>query len=167
MTQLSVNYAVVLYQLSIPEEDRKRSEEIFRQVPGLLRVFTSPVIGKEKKYHLIGEIFPVSMQNFLKEMCRNQAMDLIGEVFTEYEKYSCEQRGILPAVKIYTTRPEPEQIRQIEEFLCRKYRKKKVDLKLEQDSSLIGGFIIRANGREIDWSLRGRLNRLQQKLMWR
>ena len=43
-------------------------------------------------------------------------------------------------------------------------KKNLVDLTLLQNPGLIGGFVIRAGDREIDWSLRGRLKRLEQKI---
>ena len=33
--------------------------------------------------------------------------------------------------------------------------------------SLMGGFILSAGGKEYDYSVQGRLNRLEQKLTWR
>lgn len=167
MTQLSINYAKVLYELPVPKEDVLQSETILKQVPELLSVFTSPVIPEKKKFVLIDRIFPESIKRFLKVMCRNQAMDGILDTFVEYKKYYCEEHGILPAVMTYTSRPDEAQLEAVKQFLSRKYTKNQVDLTLLQDPGLIGGFVIRAGDREIDWSLRGRLKRLEQKLMWR
>lgn len=75
MTQLSINYAKVLYELPVPKEDVLQSETILKQVPELLSVFTSPVILEKKKFVLIDRIFPESIRRFFKVMCRNQAMD--------------------------------------------------------------------------------------------
>ena len=38
---------------------------------------------------------------------------------------------------------------------------------MQEDPTLLGGFIINANGEELDYSMRGRLKQLQQKLTWR
>lgn len=167
MTQLSINYAKVLYELPVPEEDVLQSETIFSQVPELLYVFTSPVIPEKKKMVLIDRIFPETMKRFLKVMCKNQAMDGIPDTFSEYKTYYCKEHGILPAVMTCVSLPDETQLEAIKQFLCKKYKKDQIDLTLLQDPGLIGGFVIRAGDREIDWSLRGRLKRLEQKLMWR
>ncbi|MBT9777004.1 ATP synthase F1 subunit delta [Clostridium sp. MCC353] len=167
MTQLSINYAKVLFELHLPAEDIGQSERIFAQVPELLDVFTSPVIRETKKMVLIDRIFPVTIRSFLKVMCQNHAMDGILDTFSEYKKYYCEEHKILPAVMTYSSRPDPEQIDGIKQFLCDKYKKDRVDLTLREDPKLIGGFVVRMGDREIDCSLRGRLKQLEQKLMWR
>lgn len=167
MTQLSINYAKVLLELHIPDEDIVRSEQIFAQVPKLLRVFTSPVVRETKKMILIDRIFPETIRCFLKVMCRNHAMDGVLDTFAEYRKLYCEEHRILPAVMTYNSRPDPAQIEAVKQFLCDKYKKDQVDLILRQDPGLTGGFVVRMGDREIDWSLRGRLKQLEQKLMWR
>ena len=48
-----------------------------------------------------------------------------------------------------------------------KHHKKQVELSLVEDPSIIGGFIIEAENFETDWSIRGRLNQLQQSLVRR
>ena len=53
------------------------------------------------------------------------------------------------------------------EFLCRKYGAKKADITVRRDDTLFGGFILRVGSDEYDWSMKGRLNRLEQTLTWR
>jgi F-type H+-transporting ATPase subunit delta len=38
---------------------------------------------------------------------------------------------------------------------------------VEQQPDLIGGFVLRVGDREFDWSLRGRVRQLQQRLIRR
>ena len=52
----------------------------------------------------------------------------------------------------------------MEAFLCGKYGAKKANIKVSQDAALLGGFILRVGSDEYDWSMRGRLNRLEQRL---
>ena len=78
MTQLSINYAKVLYELPVPKEDVLQSETILKQVPELLSVFTSPVIPEKKKFVLIDRIFPESIKRFLKVMCKMCIRDRLG-----------------------------------------------------------------------------------------
>ena len=40
----------------------------------------------------------------------------------------------------------------------------KADIQLTEDKSLIGGFVLQADGQEYDWSLRGRFRRMEQRL---
>ena len=43
----------------------------------------------------------------------------------------------------------------------------KVSWVLEEDASLLGGFILSIGDKEYDYSVQGRLNRLEEKLTWR
>lgn len=167
MTQISVNYAKVLYELSIPRDIIKETAELFQTVGQLKAVLSSPVTSLKEKHHVIDLIFPSEIHNFLKEICDNQDVEQVDEIFQAYHGYDCEMRGILEATLYYVTEPDEGQTAGIKEYLLKKYQKNEVVLTLVQDASLIGGFLLRVGDMETDWSFKGRLNQLQQKLMWR
>ena len=48
-----------------------------------------------------------------------------------------------------------------------KYHKTDVKIEIVKDPALLGGFILKTGDDEYDWSLKGRLSRLEQKLTWR
>ena len=73
-------------------------------------------------------------------------------------------KKILEAEIICVTSPQKEQLEGIQTFLCREFHMKTAEIRITEDKSLIGGFILRAGGKEFDWSLRGRYFRLHQKL---
>ena len=58
-------YGQVLFGLDIPEEDVRKSREIFSEVPQLTDVFTNPTIATKKKENVIDRVFPESIRNFL------------------------------------------------------------------------------------------------------
>ena len=62
------------------------------------------------------------------------------------------------------TQPNEEQLEKIKRFLCEKYEAEDIDLHMIQDPSLMGGFILTADGQEYDWSLKGRISNLKEKL---
>ena len=63
--------------------------------------------------------------------------------------------------------PTEEQKKGMEAFLCKKYGAKSAKIEVRQDKALLGGFILRVGSDEYDWSMKGRLNRLEQRLTWR
>ena len=107
------------------------------------------------------------MKNFLKMVCKNGRMRQIREIFEVYETYSKSQRKILQATLIYVTEPTKEQEEKFKVFLKERYGCRDVELKLLEDRELIGGFVLRAGEREFDWSIRGRIKQLEQKLIRR
>lgn len=167
MTQTVINYARVLYELQISDEIIMEAETYFRNVPELKDALTNPVIPLNEKYAVIEDLFTDQMKNFLKMVCKNGRMRQIREIFEVYETYSKSQRKILQATLIYVTEPTKEQEEKFKVFLKERYRCRDVELKLLEDRELIGGFVLRAGEREFDWSIRGRIKQLEQKLIRR
>lgn len=167
MTQISVNYAKVLYELSVPGEVIQETADLFQTVVQLKEVLSSPVTPLKEKYHVIDLIFSKEIRSFLKEICDNQDIDQINEVFSAYHTYDCKMRGILEGTLYYVSIPEEAQLAGIKDYLMKRYQKNNVVLTLIQDTSLIGGFLLCVGETETDWSLKGRLNQLQRKLIGR
>ena len=135
-------YARVLYELEIPKEAVKQTEKLFEEVPVLEETFASPVVPMQEKLSSIDRIFP-------------------------YDKYSKKQEGIQMATLTCVEAPDEKRLEKIREFLCEKYHKTDVKIEIVKDPALLGGFILKTGDDEYDWSLKGRLSRLEQKLTWR
>ena len=163
----AVTYGRVLFGLHIRKEAVERTREIFAAVPQLIDVFMNPTIAQKKKLSVIDRVFPEEMKNFLKTACKYRRMNLMEEIFAVYDRCQDEQENILHAVLSCTTPPSAEQKAGMEAFLCRKYGADKAEISVRTDKSLLGGFILRAGSDEYDWSMKGRLDRLEQRLTWR
>lgn len=164
MTQTANNYGQVLYELSISQNIISETEEIFRTVPQVTQALCSPVVPMESKHRIIEKVFPSEIQNFIKVLCNYHHCDQIDEIFAAYKDYYNRQNSILTAVLYYVTAPEEEQLAKIKAFLSKKYKKTSVEITLVEEPSLIGGFIIRTGDKEYDYSIKGRLQSLKQKM---
>ena len=82
---------------------------------------------------------------------------------------SLKRSGNDPAysVRSCTEPPSEEQLEKMEAFLCGRYGAVKAKIQVCREESLLGGFILRVGNDEYDWSIKGRLDRLKQKLTWR
>ena len=164
MTVTAINYAKTLYELSVPTDDVQTTKEIFREVPGLSESLENPLVPFESKSRVIDRVIPDKMRNFVKVICKHRKVDILSDVFEAYEEICKKQQNILSATMHYVTLPKDEQLKGIKAFLCREFQAEKAEIELIEDRSLIGGFILQANGREFDWSMRGRYRMLEQKL---
>ena len=142
------NYAKVLYELNIAPEVTASANAILKAAPEVSEVLSSPVVSLKEKENVIDKIFPKEICNFMKE-------------------YYNKRHNILNAELFYVVAPKKEQLDGMKNFLCKKYHTKDVQIKQIEDKSLIGGFCIRVEDEEIDYSLKGKINALQQKLTWR
>ena len=68
------------------------------------------------------------------------------------------------AILRYVTPPTAEQLGQIREFLRKKYENEELPLELVEDKSLLGGFCITVGSEEYDWSMKGRLTQMRNRL---
>ncbi|MFT4007720.1 MAG: ATP synthase F1 subunit delta [Lacrimispora sp.] len=167
MMQAAINYGQVLYELSIPETVIEEAALALKTVPELKRALNSPVVAKSSKHRVIDRVFPAEIRSFIKVLVDRRDIGLADEIFEAWRSRVCEQNGILEASMYYVTQPEEEQLREIKQTLMKKYRKNDIRLRLIEDPGLIGGFIIRVGDVETDWSLKGRLKQLEQKIMRR
>lgn len=167
MTQAVTNYAVVLYELGIAKEIILEADRILHTEPKLKQILGSPIVSKKKKNAIIEKVFPMELHSFLKTVCRFQAISEIEAIFDAYKKYEKQKNKILEAKLTYVTKPNEEQVEEIKTALKNKYQMKQVELSFEEDPELLGGFIIHTMDYELDWSIRGKLEQLQQKLVRR
>jgi F-type H+-transporting ATPase subunit delta len=165
--QTAINYAKAMAQLNLPEEAAKEALQIYRDNPPLKKALENPVLPKQTKYRIVEQVFPGEMVNVCKVLCQNGHMAQFEQVMETYELYRHRKAGVLHAVLTYVTPPKEEQLQEIKQFLCREMKVGDVAFTLKQKKELIGGFILYANGIEYDYSLKGRLQKIQQKLVRR
>lgn len=167
MTQAGKNYALALEGLNVPEQDVTESERLLAENPRLAEALANPLAAQAAKERVIGRVFPPSLHNFFKTLCAHGRAEEFPEIAREYRSLRQRQAGVLSAALLYVTEPSGEQRKGIEEFLKKTYGKSRISLEMREDKDLIGGFILQAEGEEYDWSLRGRLQRLEQTLIRR
>ncbi len=163
----AIRYAKVLYDMGLPEEVIGEAEEIFADSSELISVLESPIVTKEEKHKVIDRIFDKKISTFLKVATDYGKAGIMKEIFRAYRQYKNEMAGIVTAHLAYVVPPTEEQKKGMEQFVCREFHAKGVSWEMEERPSLIGGFLLHVNGREYDYSMQGRLKRLEQKLTWR
>ena len=164
MTQTAINYAKVLYDLDLSEGDIKETEALFRKNPVLEKSLSNPLVPEDAGKRIIDRLVPAPMRSFVKTVYRHHKISSLGEIFEAYQELIRKKNRTLKASLRYVTAPKEEQLEGIRTFLCRTFHAKKAEIDLTEDKSLIGGFILQAEGNEYDWSLRGRYRKLEQKL---
>lgn len=83
---------------------------------------------------------------------------------TEDPEMLDEVKDHIEATLLYVTKPDEERLKGIEEFIRNKYGVSNVTIQTKEDRSLKGGFILRVENEEYDWSNRGRLRQLRSLL---
>ena len=164
-------YDKVKFECNVTEDEYtkivEKTKEIFSLTEELPKMLQSPIVSKDAKHRLIEDIFPEEIRNFLKVVSDHQEMDLMDDIFVAYKKAYDENHGILCAEMSYVMEPDAKQVEQMKAYLANKYGKQMVELSMVEDKSLIGGFVLRVGDKEEDYSMKGRLDRLEKRLTWR
>ena len=101
-----------------------------------------------------------ALSSFLKKACESGCIGEIEDILTVWHQCVLDASGILKAKLIYVTEPDHEQLEGIQLFLCKEFHKKTVQLSMEEDQKLLGGFILKAEDVEYDYSLKAQLKQL-------
>ena len=140
--------AEVLYELNISREDILKSQDIFSSYSRLTDILSSPEIPRSEKYNAIDKLFPESIRSFIKVITDGNRISDINGIFEAY----AEKSGILRAELFYVTKPDDEIIEGFRKTLCKKYKSDNIELILHKDSSLIGGYRLKAGDTVYDRS---------------
>lgn len=163
-TQTMSNFARVLYELQVPEEAVDPTRQIIGQTTELTEVLCNPLVQAAEKYRVIDRVFPAEITKFLKVVCKHQRFEMIEGILEAYEDLIKEKKRIVSAVLMVVDPPSDQQLEGIKAFLCREYEAEEAEIEIQREAALLGGFVLRVGSFEYDWSLRGRLDRLEQKM---
>lgn len=174
-TTVAKRYALALFQLAKEHQLLGQTEEELRVVKEVLNnssdlkvVLKSPKVSVVKKKEMIKEAFSgvnSFVLNTLMLLIDRHREDQIVEVANRFVELSNEEQGIAEA-KVYSIRPLTEEEQQnISTSFAAKVGKKSLRIDNIVDSELLGGLKIRIGNRIYDGSLRGKLDRLERKLL--
>ncbi len=75
-----------------------------------------------------------------------------------------EKESGLKVEILYVVPPTEEQLEKIKEYIKKRYNAEFFEPIMTEDKTLLGGFVIRVGGEEYDWSMRSRLQKIEQNL---
>ncbi|MCM3586878.1 F0F1 ATP synthase subunit delta [Mesobacillus maritimus] len=173
--QVAKRYALALFQvaseqnlLDTVEGELRVVKEVFQNNTGLTPVLASPNITLEKKKELLNQAFASAspyVLNTLMLLVDRHRTALITEVADQFIELVNEAKGLAEA-KVYSVQPlTDEQKEALSLAFAPKVGKKALILENITDSNLLGGIKLRVGNRIFDGSLRGKLDRLERKLL--
>lgn len=164
MLQKVVEYAKQLFRMRVPKSVIEETSRIFEVLPETAGQLSDATIPLEKRMSIIDSIFPTEVRDTLKVLCNDGLLSAWGEVAEEYEKISNEESTKLKVHLRYVTKPEEEQLKRIREFVYNKYHSRNIEVVLEEDESLGGGFVLEVGHDQYDWSTKGRREQFLEEM---
>lgn len=172
--QIGELYAAPLFELcsidGIEEEAVKQlsqvNELIFQQ-PEYVTLLTSPCVTQEEKHELINKAFKGQVHeyilNLLLLLCDNNRMESLNEIDAEFKQISDRNKGVLHVTAV-TARPLSDELKEKTRKKLSDKFKKDVVLTVEIDESLIGGVLLKTEGKEIDATVKAKLAGIKNQI---
>ena len=165
-------YSQAVFQIALERGELDRWQSDLRKIVSLgedaafTALLESPKLHFDDKARLLSErlggIGPLAL-NLVYLLVAKGRLSLVGEIADEYQRLLDSYRGIEQA-EVITAIPLDDEaklrlVERLETIIG-----KKVVIKPEVDSSLIGGFVARIGGKLLDGSTRSRLEALKREL---
>ncbi len=164
ITEEAYNYAKVLFSLGINEETIQETRQLFQENHELTEALDNPAVKPTEKEAVIDSIFTKEISSFLKVLSKNRNINIVDMIFEGYEVLLLDSKNIIKAKLSYASRPDEADIQQLKDMMCKKYKRAGVILELNEDLSLIGGYVLSVGNTEYDKSIRETLLELQKAL---
>ncbi|MGA9226361.1 MAG: F0F1 ATP synthase subunit delta [Mesobacillus sp.] len=174
-SMVAKRYALALFQLSKEnnllaqvEQELRVVKEVLVNSSDLNAVLQSPKVSAAKKKEIIKDSFSQVnpfVLNTLMILIDRHRQDQMVEVVDQFVELSNEEHGIADA-KVYSIRPlTQDESDALSASFAAEVGKKSLRIQNIVDPELLGGLKIRIGNRIYDGSLRGKLNRLERKLL--
>lgn len=151
--------------------------KILEAHPKILLLMANPTLTDQEKYGLAMEALAGEkkglMERFLRVLIDKKRFALLSDVRKIFHDRFEKQQGI-QEVELFSAAPfSPRVQEKFKTVLAKKLRSKtqgrnlppaEIRLIAQTDRSLLGGFVLRFAGKEIDCSFKNRLHEIQQKL---
>jgi F-type H+-transporting ATPase subunit delta len=171
---LSERYAKALFNLGAKEnklqewlESLLNLNDFINQNSKLYDYFTSPILSSEKQEATFINLFKPYLSpepfNFILVLLRKRRFKELNEIMRLFKKMVFEKLGLLQGL---ITTPFPLNANEKESLVNEwsKILNKKIVLDEAIDPTLIGGGVLSFENKRIDFSLKGKLQKLQNNL---
>ena len=174
---VSERYAHALFDLArrkdaveAVEKDLDEFEALMGESEELRRLVRSPVFSAEEQLNAISAIVDKAglgdaiTGNFLKVVARNRRLFAIEGIIRAFRRMSADARGERSAQVTVARELSDDQERRLRETLA-EIAGRDVALKVTVDPAILGGMVVRMGSRQIDTSLRTKLQSLRTNLV--
>jgi F-type H+-transporting ATPase subunit delta len=150
------------------EKELGRVEAMLQDSADLRRLVTSPVFSADDQLRAISAIadragFKGLVGNFLRVVARNRRLFALPGMIAAFRRLAAEARGEVAAEVTSAHALDAGQQAELKQTL-KSVAGKDVTLNLTVDPSILGGLIVRIGSRQIDTSLKTKLNSLKLAL---
>lgn len=170
----ALQYAKALIQLTEKEGNEEvvfknlaTISGVFESQPEFFTLFRHPAIPSPVRKAALEEFsteLDRTSANLLLILCERRKMNLLPMIVEEFHNQLRAKHNIVSGTLISAADLSDEAVAAIKRRLSRNL-KKHVELLLQKDESLIGGYMLKIGDQVIDGSLKGRLQSIEKALL--
>lgn len=172
---MAERYAGSLFELALETKSVEQVEKTLGEIEALIeqnadlrRLIESPVFSAGDQFRAIDAIAKKAgigglVGNFLRVAARNRRLFAVPSMIAAYRRIAAAHRGEVAAEVTSAHDLTAEQTRELNASL-KEVAGKDVAVKLTVDPAILGGLVVKIGSRQIDTSLRTKLNSLKLAL---
>lgn len=173
--------AAVRYAKSFMQIAKEKSilDELKGDVEGILNAIresnelsnflNSPLIKIDKKKEILNEVFQSKVNDlslkFILQIADHKREGLLETICEEFIKQYNKEHNIAKVQLSTATKLTEAQRKGVLDFIDKNYDFKSVELEEEVDEELIGGLVLRIEDKQIDGSIKRKLQDIKQELI--
>ena len=154
--------------LAAVEKDLLVLADLIKENADFRAFLCNPLLGRAAKSEIAIDILkklnsqPFTAQ-FIDLLASNKRLDILSEVISQFLEKISASRGEMSAELVSAKPVSTKEAALVADSLGKVYSKK-INLKVREDLSLLGGTIVKIGSKQLDSSLAGKLSRLKQSL---
>ncbi len=150
------------------EQDLNDFDKILRESEDLQRLVNSPVFYSADQTRALGAVLDKAgvsglVGNFLRVVAQNRRLFAVPQMIRAFRQVAAEARGEVAAEVTAAHALSAEQEKELKATL-KEVAGKDVNIDVTVDPSLLGGLVVKLGSRQIDTSLKTKLNSLKLAL---
>ena len=158
------NTASALLEADVAHDDIREITDIWNNSEELRSAMLSSTVTDEEKERIADRAFSPAGASCIKMLLHKGALNELSAVVREYEKLKLKQQGAVVCQLYCAQKPSEELTAQFREVIRKKLGCNEVVLDIRIDPSLIGGYVLNADGKTYDKSVKNALKGLQKDL---
>lgn len=158
------NTASTLLEADVAHDDIREITDIWNNSEELRSSMLSSAVTDEEKERIADRAFSPAGASCIKMLLHKGALHELPAVVREYEKLKLKQLGAVVCQLYCAQKPSEELTAQFREVIRKKLGCNEVVLDIRIDPSLIGGYVLNADGKTYDKSVKNALKGLQKDL---
>lgn len=158
------NTASMLLETDVAHDDIRELADTWNNSEELRSSMLSSTVTDEEKERIADRAFSPAGASCIKMLLHKGALNELPAVVREYEKLKLKQQGAVVCQLYCAQKPSEELTAQFREVIRKKLGCNEVVLDIRIDPSLIGGYVLNADGKTYDKSVKNALKGLQKDL---